>query len=171
MTGLLLKFTFFKKLEHRGLLSKQARRNYIIYRLFRLIFGLNKECKFAIHFTSSAVKPELIKLGKGVEKSMILSGNCYYQAINGIIIGDNTIIAPGVKMISANHEINQLDFHEKESPIKIGKNCWIGANAIILSGVIIGDNTIVAAGAVVTKSFPDGNEILLGIPAKAQKKR
>jgi len=102
---------------------------------------------------------------------MILSGNCYYQAINGIIIGDNTIIAPGVKMISANHEINQLDFHEKESPIKIGKNCWIGANAIILSGVIIGDNTIVAAGAVVTKSFPDGNEILLGIPAKAQKKR
>jgi acetyltransferase-like isoleucine patch superfamily enzyme len=171
MKGLLLKLPFFKKLQQRELLSKHARRNYIIYRLFKMLFGLNKECKFAIHFTSSAVKPENITLGKGVEKSMILSGNCYYQAINGIVIGDDTIIAPGVKIISADHEINHLSLHKKEAPIQIGKNCWIGANVIILPGVTIGNNTIIAAGAVVTKSFPNGDEILLGIPAKVQTKK
>lgn len=170
MTRLLLKLPFFYNLNQRGLLSKQARRNYFIYRLFKFIFGLNKECRFAIHFTSSAVKPENIKLGNGVEKSLILSGNCYYQAINGISIGENTIIAPGVKIISADHEMNQLDSHKKTIPIEIGKNCWIGANAIILPGVIIGDNTIVAAGAIVTKSFPQGNTVLIGIPAQAKSK-
>jgi acetyltransferase-like isoleucine patch superfamily enzyme len=165
MTLFLIKILNLENLYLKGLLSKQARRNYVAYKFFKLFFGLNKECKFPVHFTSTVIKPENIELGEGVEKSLLLSGNCYYQAINGIKIGANTIIAPGVKLISANHEAHNLGGHFKSEPIVIGKNCWIGANAVVLPGVVLGDNTIVAAGAVVTKSFPNGGEVLMGVPA------
>jgi acetyltransferase-like isoleucine patch superfamily enzyme len=52
----------------------------------------------------------------------------------------------------------------------IGKKCWIGMNAIILPGVQLGDNTIVGAGSVVTKPFPDGNILIAGNPAKIIKR-
>jgi len=56
--------------------------------------------------------------------------------------------------------------HDKSvPPIKIGKNCWLGANSVILPGVELGDNVIVAAGAVVTKSFSN-NLVIGGVPAK-----
>lgn len=165
MSLFIIKILNLENLYLRGLLSKQARRNYAVYKFFKLFFGLNKECKFPVHFTSTVIKPENIELGEGVEKSLLLSGNCYYQAINGIKIGANTIIAPGVKLISANHDANNLGVHLKGDPIIIGKNCWIGANAVVLPGVVLGDNTTVAAGAVVTKSFTRGNEMLMGVPA------
>ena len=100
----------------------------------------------------------------------MLSGNCYIQAINGIEIGDRTIFAPGLKMISADHDIKIINKHINTSPIKIGKDCWIGANVIILPEVIIGDNTIIGAGTVVTKSFPDVNQIIVGNPARILRK-
>ena len=98
---------------------------------------------------------------------MLLSGSCYFQAINGIRIGDDSIIAPGVKIISSDHDPINLNNHKLASPVVIGKKCWIGSNAVILPGVCIGNNTIVAAGAIVSKSFPEGDQILKGVPAKA----
>jgi acetyltransferase-like isoleucine patch superfamily enzyme len=56
-----------------------------------------------------------------------------------VFIGEGTIIAAGVKIISANHKIDDLSKHEIGRPIRIGRNCWLGANAIILSGVELGD--------------------------------
>lgn len=50
--------------------------------------------------------------------------------------------------------------------VVIGEKCWIGMNSVILPGINLGGNTIVAAGAVVTKSFPQGNVVLAGVPAK-----
>lgn len=167
MFRFLLLLPFFKDLKQRDLLSKQARRQYFLFRFFRFFFSLNKESHFAINFTSIVLKPENIQLGRMVEKSMLLSGNCYFQAINGIRIGDDTIIAPGVKIISSDHDPINLNNHKLSSPVVIGNTCWIGANAVILPEVIIGDNTIVAAGAVVTKSFPDGDQVLKGVPAQA----
>lgn len=55
------------------------------------------------------------------------------------------------------------------SPVVIGKNVWIGSNATILPGVTIGDNSVVAAGAVVTKDVPE-NIVVAGVPAKFMKK-
>ena len=55
------------------------------------------------------------------------------------------------------------------APIHIGKNVWIGANATILAGVTIGDDTVIAAGAVVTKDVP-GNTVAGGVPAKVIKR-
>ena len=69
-----------------------------------------------------------------------------------------------MKIISANHDVNNYNQIEVKKSIKIGERCWIGANAVILPGVEIGDNVIVGAGAVVTKSFPS-NSILIGTPA------
>jgi len=93
-----------------------------------------------------------------VQRRVLHSGD------NGIEIGDGTIFAPGVKIISANHDPQDLSQWKLDRPIKIGKNCWIGANAVILPGVELGDNVIVGAGAVVTNSFPD-NVIVAGNPA------
>ena len=86
--------------------------------------------------------------------------------MNGIYVGKNTRVGPGVKIISANHNIYDFDKHDPAPPIKIGANCWIGANAVILPGVELGDHTIVAAGSVITKSFLEGNCIIGGVPAK-----
>ncbi len=83
-----------------------------------------------------------------------------------ISIGEGTYIAPNVGLITANHSLSDLTQYEKAKNIAIGKNCWIGMNAIILPGVELGPKTIVAAGAVVSKSFKNGNVVIGGCPAK-----
>jgi acetyltransferase-like isoleucine patch superfamily enzyme len=131
--------------------------------IFQKIFKINGSIPFMVHYTS--IVSGRIKIGKDLVKYFATCGGCYIQGINGIEIGDNTIFAPGVKIISANHNKNDFAIHDKENPIKIGKNCWLGSNAIILPGVELGDNVIVAAGSIVTKSF-GSNVILAGVPAK-----
>lgn len=95
------------------------------------------------------------------------SPGCYYQNIDGnIYIGKGTKIAPNCGIITTNHDINKLDRSAKGKDIKIGKNCWIGMNSVLLPGVELGDHTIVGAGSIVTKSFKDGNCVIVGNPAK-----
>ncbi|MCB0496597.1 MAG: hypothetical protein KDC79_10725 [Cyclobacteriaceae bacterium] len=122
-----------------------------------------------VHFTSTVSKTIII--GKNVARYFANSGGCYIQGINKVYIGDNTIFAPGVKIISANHSFNNYDEHDKEGvkPVIIGKDCWIGANSIILPQVELGNNVIVGAGSVVTKSF-DSYSIIAGNPAKLIRK-
>ena len=90
---------------------------------------------------------------------------CYIDARNGIEIGEDTWIGPRVALISMNHDLNDYSRYVTEDPIRIGSNCWIGLGATILPGVVLGDRTVVAAGAVVTKSA-DGHVILAGVPAR-----
>lgn len=95
------------------------------------------------------------------------SVGCYYQALGAkLIIGKGTIIAPGVGLITANHDLNDLWKPVSGKNVVLGKYCWIGMNAIILPGVELGDHTVVGAGAVVTKSFPEGYCVLVGNPAR-----
>ena len=133
--------------------------NFIVQKFFRI----NYDIPFMVHFTS--IVSGNIKIGKDVARYFANSSGCYIQGINGVSIGDNTIFAPGVKIISANHSKIDYNSHEVVKPILIGENCWLGANSIILPGVEIGNNVIVAAGSVVTKSF-DSNLIIGGVPAK-----
>lgn len=135
--------------------------------IFQRIFRINGKCRYTVHYTSYVGFPENLKLnGEDPERSLAVSPNCYIQAKNGIEIGEGTIFGPGVKIISANHSRENLSQHKIEKPIKIGKNCWLGSNVVILPGVILGDKTIVGASAVVTKSYPEGNVTLIGIPAR-----
>ena len=139
----------------------------IVNFLFQKVFRINGDIEFMVHYTSKVNGK--ISLGKDVVRYFANSGGCYFSAINGIEIGDGTIFAPGVKVISANHDSNNFDRHTKKEPIRIGNNCWLGANSVILPGIQLGNGVIVAAGAVVSKSFTD-NVIIGGVPAKIIKK-
>lgn len=95
------------------------------------------------------------------------AAGAYYQNFSAkIILGKGTYIAPNVGLITANHDVGNLDFHLDGKDIILGAGCWIGMNSVVLPGVELGPKTVVAAGAVVTKSFPEGGLILAGVPAK-----
>ncbi len=132
-------------------------------RLFQRVLGVNGDVKWPVHYTSRCVGR--IEIGRNVWISFAVSGNCYIQGINGVVIGDDSIFAPGVKIISANHDVNDFSKHIPAPPVTIGKRCWIGTNAVILPGVSIGNNTVIGAGSVVTKSFGD-NLVVAGNPVK-----
>ncbi|MFM2360393.1 MAG: hypothetical protein RLY16_2386 [Bacteroidota bacterium] len=126
------------------------------------VLGYNKEAYWPMHFTSRVSYPE--RVFAGIDTSPGYMNNCYIQGYGRIYIGDYTQIAPGVGLISSNHDVYDSRV-QIPAPIHIGKYCWIGMNAVILPGVILGDYTIVAAGAVVSKSFPDGYCVIGGVPA------
>lgn len=84
----------------------------------------------------------------------------------GIVIGDDVFIAPKVNLITLNHVMNPFERSSTiAKPIKIGNRVWVGIAATIMPGVTVGDNAIIAAGAVVTKDVPP-NCIVAGVPAK-----
>lgn len=129
----------------------------------QFIVGHCTNAYWPVHFTSTVVNPENIYCG--IETSPGISPGNYIQALGKITIGDYTQIAPNVGIISANHELTDNRKHIYKHVI-IGKYCWLGMGAIILPGVELGDYTIVAAGAVVSKSFSDGYCVIGGNPAK-----
>lgn len=95
-----------------------------------------------------------------------MTGN-YFQALNAkLIIGSGSLIAPGVGLVTANHNPDDINSHLDGKDIILGEKCWIGMNSVILPGVVLGDHTVVGAGSVVTKSFPEGNCIIAGNPAR-----
>jgi len=92
---------------------------------------------------------------------------CYFQCFGAkIAIGEGTYIAPNVGIITTNHDPSNPDVHLPGADVVIGRKCWIGMNAVVLPGCHLGDGTVVAAGAVVTKSFPEGRCVLAGVPAR-----
>jgi acetyltransferase-like isoleucine patch superfamily enzyme len=98
--------------------------------------------------------------------------NVILQAHAPIYIGDFTKIAPGVIIVTANHDTSKRGFQRTitTSPVKIGSNCWLGAGSIVLPGITIGDGTVVGAGSVVTKDLPT-EMICVGVPSKPLKPR
>lgn len=115
-----------------------------------------------------------IYFGNNCEVNM----NCTFLDDNEILIGDNALIAPDVKIYTAFHPLNAKDRFDnpkedgsfefcktRTAPVKIGKNVWIGGGAIILPGVTIGDNVVIGAGSVVTKDIPS-DKIAYGNPCR-----
>lgn len=131
------------------------------------ILRINAHVPWPVHFTSKVISPSKITFGS---RTPGLSNGCHIDGRNGIAFGENVWVGPKVSIISMNHDVNNYYKYSQCEPISIGKNSWLGANSIILPGVKLGDHTIVAAGAIVTKSFPEGNQVLAGIPAKVIKK-
>lgn len=85
-----------------------------------------------------------------------------------IYVGDNTMIGPNVTVATAGHPIFP-ELREKgyqyNAPVRIGRNCWIGAGAVILPGVCIGDNSVIGAGSVVTGNIPP-DVVAVGNPCR-----
>ena len=88
-----------------------------------------------------------------------------------IYIGDYTMIGPNVTIATAGHPID-ADLRrvglQYNLPVRIGRNCWLGAGTVVLPGVTIGDNTVIGAGSVVTKDIPAG-VVAVGNPCRVMR--
>lgn len=108
-----------------------------------------------------------IKMGKNV----FVNTNCYLMDCGTIEIGDNVFIGPFCGFYTATHPMDYATrniYLEKALPIKVGSNCWFGANVSVMPGVTIGSGCVIAAGSVVTHDIPD-NTMAAGVPAKVIK--
>jgi maltose O-acetyltransferase len=103
-------------------------------------------------------------------KRVYFNVNCVVLDSAKVEIGDHVLFGPGVQLYTATHPVNAKDrlTIELAKPIKIGNNCWIGGQSIILPGVTIGDGCTIGAGSVVTKDIPD-NSLAVGNPASVIK--
>ena len=125
-----------------------------------------------IHPTASLRCGRNIRLGRN---SHINQYCCIWASENSrIVLGDNLLMGPGVKIFSSNHGMRpDLPMNEQpwtEKDVTVGNDVWLGANAVIVPGVTIGDGAVIAAGAVVTKDVPP-RTIAAGVPAKVVKAR
>lgn len=126
----------------------------------------------SIDESTTAFTPIYFNYGKNtkISKQVFINFNCTILDLGGVIIEDNVLIGPNANLISEGHPINPNKRQALQTaPVHIKKNAWIGANVTLLPGVTVGENSIVAAGAVVTKNIPD-NVIVGGVPAKIIKR-
>ena len=101
-----------------------------------------------------------------IGRNVFINFDCVFLDFGGITIEDGVFIAPKVSLLTEGHPLSPENRHSLTAGhIHIKKNAWIGANATIMQGVAIGENAVVAAGAVVTRAVPD-NTVVGGIPAK-----
>ena len=135
--------------------------------LVQKILGFNRKVAWPVHWTSKITRPDRIKRGSRFPG---LSMGCHLDGRNGIEFGKNVWVGPRVTIVSMNHD--KLDYYNyiEQQPVIIGKNSWLATNCIILPGVKLGEHTIVAAGSVVTKSFPESDQIIAGNPARIIRK-
>ena len=88
-----------------------------------------------------------------------------------IYIGDYTMLGPNVVLATAGHPIDPT-LRERalqyNAPVRIGRNCWLGAGVIVMPGVTIGDNTVIGAGSIVTKDIPSG-VVAVGNPCRVMR--
>ncbi|AVN62093.1 acetyltransferase [Mesoplasma coleopterae] len=106
--------------------------------------------------------------GKNIQigKNVFINKNCNFQDRGGIEIHDGALIGMNVTIATLNHGIKPNERHIiYPQRVVIGKNAWIGSGVTILPGVTIGENTIIAAGAILTKNAEE-NSIYAGVPAK-----
>lgn len=139
--------------------------SYWNYIRFRLIGSCGRGEYYPVHPTCTIANARKVYVGCNAS---IARPGCYIQGAGTVHFGDYVRLAPNVGILSANHDLyDQRKYNA--APIVIGDYSWIGMNSIVTAGVVLGPRTIVAAGAVVTKSFPDGFCILAGVPAKVVK--
>jgi len=104
-----------------------------------------------------------------IGKNVFINHACSFLDMGGITIEDEVLIGPRVNLVTESHPLDPNDRRTLTTkPITIKKRAWIGAGATILPGVTIGENAVVAAGAVVSKDVPD-NMIVGGVPARVIK--
>jgi len=99
-------------------------------------------------------------------KDVYISNGATFVDLGGIYLGDRVLIGPNTTITSVNHRLEpDQRRHLSFKPVYIHDNAWLGANVTVTPGTIIGENAIVAAGAVVTKNVP-ANTVVGGVPAR-----
>ena len=105
-------------------------------------------------------------------ENTFVNHGCYFMDGAKITIGSHVFIGPFCGFYTATHPMDYTSRNkglEKALPIKIGNNCWFGANVSVMPGVTIGNGCVIAAGSVVTKDLPD-NCLAAGVPATIKRK-
>ncbi|PUE09148.1 acetyltransferase [Limnohabitans sp. T6-5] len=139
-------FEIIRKIFYRNVLGVSiGRETHISMRLF--FTGYHNRC--------------LVEIGN----NCVLNRQIYLDGRSGVYIGNNVNISFQACLLSLHHDHNDPGFAATGAPIIIKDHAWIGARAIILPGVTIGEGAVVAAGAVVTRSVPD-YAVVGGVPAK-----
>lgn len=131
------------------------------------VIGFNRKVYWPVHHSSMVGNWK--NIWAGIETCPGYMPGCYIQGAGKTFIDDYTQISCNVGLITSNHDLYDNRKHPYHGEIRLGKYCWIGMNAVILPDVILGDFTIVGAGAVVNRSFPDGYCVIAGNPAKIVK--
>lgn len=185
----LLKLSF----HCRGMLNKTCS----LFKIIRLrLRGMEMPLNSSLAVRTIITWPHKVKIGKNCNiehnvyfkhdgpytpgRSIIIGDHvfigsfCEFNIRKKITVGDNTLIASGCRFIDHDHGLDAARLiriqEGLEQEIIIGEDVWIGANAVVLKGVNIGDGAVVAAGSVVTKSIPP-YEIWGGVPAKKIRNR
>lgn len=112
--------------------------------------------------------PFYTDFGKNIHigENVFINACCHFQDHGGVYIGDGCQIGHNVVFATLNHGIAPQDRQNTyPAPVVLGRNVWVGSNSTILQGVTIGDNAIIAAGAVVTKDVP-ADTVVGGVPAR-----
>ena len=158
--GLLEVIRHTHRLTHR--LNTQALSDEEVRQIFSEIIGAEVDSSTWI------LPPFYTDFGRNIRigKNFFMNQGCTLMDRGGITIGDDVFIAPCVCLSTINHDFNP---HNRQAtfckPIVINDRVWIGINATICPGVTIGENSIIAAGAVVTKDVPP-NVLVGGNPAR-----
>jgi acetyltransferase-like isoleucine patch superfamily enzyme len=129
---------------------------------------LSKITGLEVDATTVVFPPFQINYGKNTKlgKNVFINFDCTFLDLGGITIDDDVMLAPKVSLLSEGHPIAANNRQTLTTGgIHIKRNAWIGAHATILQGVTIGENAVVAAGAIVSEDVP-ANTVVGGIPAK-----
>lgn len=108
----------------------------------------------------TVVRGNNVKIGHNV----VVMNNALFMGAGGITIEDDVMVAANAQLISNNHDLYDHQILTCK-PVRLKRNCWIGAGATILPGITVGENAVVAAGSVVTKDVED-NTVVGGNPAR-----
>ena len=136
-----------------------------LVRLFSELTGKKVDPSFGLF------PPFYTDFGKNITlgKQVFINAGCKFQDQGGIFIDDGALIGHGVVLATLDHDLEPEKRQQLHpAPIHIGKRVWVGANAVVCRGVTIGDDAVVAAGAVVVKDVP-ARTVVGGVPAKVIK--
>lgn len=151
--------------RRRGLIGMGLR--YCLLRRVGVSVGQNVSVREDVYL----LRPTGLQLGNNVSIHPL----CYLDATGGILIGDDVSIAHAVTIMSTSHTFRSLNEPIKDqpamsAPTTIERDCWVGAQSIILAGVRVGAGSVVAANSVVTRDVPP-RSVVAGSPAKVVKSR
>jgi len=162
------KFFDRRYLRGRHFTTSRAGWAWVLRSLFtQKLAGFNRHVPWPASPFIHISEPDGIRFHPDDLNNFQMWGTYFANQGGGLItIGRGTYIGPNVGIITTNHDPMNPDIHRAPADITLGRACWIGMNSVVLAGVTLGDHTVVGAGSVVTRSYPEGHCILAGSPAR-----